>query len=172
MVTANRSTLEYILQAVRSGGQARFDVERRDVSKEYYRLRELLKAAEVLEEEDRRYQHLAANVRVSIDPERSQLVVMAKKAVTPLDITPSEPDEADALEEFRSGAASEVLTVRFKPSDSFRIDTFQERLESEGWSISVLDYIDKEHIMVTAEKEVDDDSAMKRLGFGGSSPTN
>jgi hypothetical protein len=131
-VRSYRHIFDDILTALKAGNELSFDVPSGQLSREYYKLREALKSAEVFPHlYDGRYRHLAQTVSVNIDTVRSKLSILAKGSKIPGIVPVS---ERDALLSLKFSSAN-LEMIQFTPSPVYKEDAFIKAAKRLGWRV-------------------------------------
>jgi hypothetical protein len=154
LVEGHADILRQIKTAIDLGVEIRFKIPPDQLSSEQYRLRRILKAADVHKTAcGGEFAGLGSLVTLSLDAEREEIVVRsrygrslgrasAEKGTLPTkryDGRRKEPehfaDENDALEVLRKSRA-DMQMLEFSPSPEFDEPTFRQRAESIGWILT------------------------------------
>lgn len=164
MVEDNAPILDRILMGVKRGEAVVFKCHPHLLSKNNYRMHNLLKATNVLTKEaNGKYSGLRSRVKVIMDSRRSAIIVEPKHGTVQLSesLVPMVPDEDDAIEILKN-FQGETKDLKFTPSSGdFNIEDFAQRIQAIGFklarNIETGEYViitdeESDEIMVLAER--------------------
>ena len=132
LVTENEGILQAIAMAVENGQPLSFSVSRSNISSEQYRLRRLLKAAEIhVDELEGKYAGLGNLVTVRIFPKDSQIIVEPKR----LSFLGSQSSSIESAIAALRNASTEFTILTFFPSERETLDELRKRATEIGWIV-------------------------------------
>ncbi|MCP1392620.1 MAG: hypothetical protein J5I35_07660 [Methanothrix harundinacea] len=167
LVEENVELLEGIRIALETTGSARIPVE--DPGELYakqYSVRRLLKATDIFKSEaGGKYAGLGSQVRVTVQAEKGELVILPRKSRTSIEVI--EADEVAALEDLKHYPGT-MTNLVFSPSDDFDEETLVLLAKREGWRVDTASKrVEGRRISYVATRELVEEGGFSRISRAG-----